>query len=70
MDDKPGTFQLKSAAGALQGSHSGERLDCSELKGYKLIANITKQAEAASRWIWIKWNERWQSQPGDGLRTS
>ncbi|KAK0150861.1 hypothetical protein N1851_008024 [Merluccius polli] len=36
----------------------------------RLIANIAKQAEAASRWIWIKWIERWQSQPGDGLTTS
>ncbi|KAK0155381.1 hypothetical protein N1851_002286 [Merluccius polli] len=36
----------------------------------RLVANITKQAEAASRWIGIKRNERWQSQPGDGLTTS
>ena len=36
----------------------------------QLVANVTKQAEAASRWIWIKRNERWQSQPGDGLTIS
>ncbi|KAK0150860.1 hypothetical protein N1851_008023 [Merluccius polli] len=32
----------------------------------RLVANITKQAEAASRWIWITWNEQWQSQPDAG----
>ena len=35
-----------------------------------LVANITKQAEAASWWIWIMRNKWWQSQPGDGLTTS
>ncbi|KAK0149132.1 hypothetical protein N1851_010350 [Merluccius polli] len=30
------------------------------------VAIISKQAEAASWGIWIKWNERWQRQPGDG----
>ena len=29
-----------------------------------------KQAEVASWWIWIKRNEQWHSQPGDGLTTS
>ncbi|KAK0153167.1 hypothetical protein N1851_005138 [Merluccius polli] len=28
-----------------------------------LVANITKQAEVASWWIWIKQIEQWQSQP-------
>ncbi|KAK0136942.1 hypothetical protein N1851_026875 [Merluccius polli] len=36
----------------------------------RLVANITKQAEAASWGIWMKWIERGQSQPGDGLTTS
>lgn len=30
----------------------------------KLVADISKQAEEASRWIWLKRNERWQSQAG------
>lgn len=30
----------------------------------KLMADISKQAEEASRWIWLKRNERWQSQAG------
>ncbi|KAK0150864.1 hypothetical protein N1851_008027 [Merluccius polli] len=33
-----------------------------------LVTKITKQAEAASRWI-RKWNERGQSQPGDGAES-
>ena len=32
MDGKPGNFHLTSAAGASQGSRSGEHLDCSGLK--------------------------------------
>lgn len=36
----------------------------------RLVANITKQAEAASQWIWIKRNERWQNKSGDGLTTA
>lgn len=28
-----------------------------------LVANITQQEEAASRWIWVKRNKWWQSKP-------
>lgn len=30
----------------------------------KLVADISKQAETASRWLWLKRNERWQNQAG------
>ena len=32
----------------------------------RLVGNITRQAEAASRWIWIQREVRWQSQPVKG----
>ncbi|CAN0380931.1 unnamed protein product [Lampetra planeri] len=28
------------------------------------VADVGKRAEAAPRWIWLKRNERWQSQTG------
>lgn len=29
----------------------------------RLVANATKQGEAASQWIWIQQEVQWQSQP-------
>lgn len=36
----------------------------------RLVANVTKQAETASRWIWIQRDVRWRSQPGEGSTTA
>nr|XP_061836945.1 uncharacterized protein LOC133619721 [Nerophis lumbriciformis] len=35
----------------------------------RLVANTTKRAEEASRWIWIQRKVRWQSRPTEGLGT-
>ena len=35
----------------------------------RLVANITKRAEEASRWIWIQREVLWQSRPAEGLQT-
>ncbi|XP_061876851.1 uncharacterized protein LOC133629831 [Entelurus aequoreus] len=35
----------------------------------RLVANTTKRAEEASRWIWIQREMRWQSRPTEGLGT-
>ena len=34
----------------------------------RLVANTTKRAEEASRWIWIQREVRWQSRPTEGLK--
>ncbi len=31
-----------------------------------LVNNISKQAETASRWLWLKRSERWLNQAGRG----
>lgn len=35
----------------------------------RLIGSVTEQAEAASNWIWIQREVRWQSKPVEGLKT-
>lgn len=39
-------------------------LGIEDLARKQLVANTAKQAEAASRWIWIQREVQWQSQPG------